>query len=209
MIKKGETSAQCVVACVRMGAKYVLSDPDTETVYQLDDQKKPKALAGQNVVIVGTLDRALGTIYVSKMTSALSAKVMQARSVYIDCDNCVRTMDKAPQAALEELGSWRRLDVVSDRNKADLIFLFSANPYLDDYLTRDRPDIRPVAIDFVYMNVIDPATGESLWSDSRRWGSFRVAGATKDLIVEFKQHLEESADHVQRLLFLNGQGPRP
>jgi hypothetical protein len=192
MIKKGENSAQCDIACVKMGAKYVLFDPDTKTVYQLDDQKKPKAFAGRHVLIVGTLNKALGTIHVSEMTNALSPKVMQAKSVYIDCDNCVRTLAKAPKAAFEVLADWGRFATVPDRKKADLIFLFSANPYLGDYVTRDAPDARPVAIDFTYMNVIDPATGENLWGDSRRWGSFRVAGATKDLIGEFKKHLEES-----------------
>ena len=41
------------------------------------------------------------------------------------------------------------------------------------------------------MTVIDPKTGQSLWTDSRRWGSLRVRGATKDLIGELRQQMEE------------------
>ena len=40
------------------------------------------------------------------------------------------------------------------------------------------------------MTVIDAKTGEALWTDSRRWGSWRVDGATKDLIGEFKDLME-------------------
>jgi hypothetical protein len=41
------------------------------------------------------------------------------------------------------------------------------------------------------MTVVDPHTGENLWSDSRRWGSLRVDHATKDLISELREQIEE------------------
>jgi hypothetical protein len=93
-------------------------------------------------------------------------------------------------AAFEGLTDWGRFDITPDPRKADLIFLFSANPYLGDYVTRDGPDKRPVAVDITYMDVVDPKTGESYWNDSKQWGAFFVARATKDLIAEFKQQLE-------------------
>jgi hypothetical protein len=61
---------------------------------------------------------------------------------------------------------------------------------LGDYVTRDGPDDRPVKVDFTIMTVIDPNTGQTLWTDSRRWGSLRVRGATKDLIEELRQQME-------------------
>jgi len=79
---------------------------------------------------------------------------------------------------------------VENPKQADLIFMFSANPYLGDYLTRKGPDTRPVRIDSTILTVIDPHTGEELWSDSRHWGSWRVAGATKDLIQELRGEME-------------------
>ncbi len=93
-------------------------------------------------------------------------------------------MAAAWRAAFEELSDWGRYDIDPDPKKADLIFLFSANPYLGDYVTRDGPDKRGVAVDITYMNVVDPQTGENLWGDSRQWGSLFVAKATKDLIEE-------------------------
>jgi hypothetical protein len=124
----------------------------------------------------------------------LSAKIMQADSVYVDCV-CPRALAVARETALQELQTWGRFRIAQDRRQSDLIFLFSGNPYLGDYLTRDGPDQRPVAIEFTILTVIDPNTGQSLWTDSRRWGSWRVRGATKDLVDELRQQME---DRVKR-----------
>lgn len=45
----------CTVECVKGGSKYVLADPATGNVYELTDQKKPAAFAGQKVKVTGTL----------------------------------------------------------------------------------------------------------------------------------------------------------
>jgi hypothetical protein len=120
---------------------------------------------------------------------ALPAKIMQANSVYVDCV-CPRALGAAQETALLELQSWGRFKISEDRRHSDLIVLFSGNPYLDDYLTRDGPDMRPVAISSTIMTVIDPNTGKTLWADYRRWGSWRVKGATKDLIKELREQME-------------------
>jgi hypothetical protein len=189
-LEKDHAAAQCTALRPQKNAHYVFSDLDNKTVYQLGGHKKPKAFAGQYVVVVGTLDKDTGTILVTEIFRALAPKVMQARSVYIDCDACPRGMAAAWQSAFGELTAWGKFDVTPDPKKADLIFLFAANPYLGDYATRDGPDTRVVHIEITYMNVVDPHTGENLWGDSRRWGSFEVSRATKDLIVEFKNELQ-------------------
>jgi hypothetical protein len=120
----------------------------------------------------------------------LPAKIMQANSVYVDCV-CPRGLAVARDIALQQLQSWGRFHVSQQRRQTDLVFLFSGNPYLGDYVTRDGPDDRPVKVDFTIMTVIDPNTGQTLWTDSRRWGSLRVRGATKDLIEELRQQMEE------------------
>jgi hypothetical protein len=116
----------------------------------------------------------------------LSPKIMQANTVYVDCE-CPRALAVAHSRAIEQLQEWGRFHVVEAPRLADLIFLFSANEYLGDYLTRDGPDKRPVFIESTIMTIIDPKTGANLWSESRRWGSWRVDGATKDLIAELKE----------------------
>lgn len=208
MLKTGESLTDCTLTCIKMGAKFVLYNPQTKMVYQLDDQTMPKAFAARNVLVVGTLNKATTAIHVSDIFPVLSAKVTQAKSVYIDCDNCVRGMEKANRAALDFLTDWKRFTLVQDPKNADLVFLFSANRYLGDYITREGPDQRPVQIVNTYMNVIDPRTGASLWGGASVSGSWRVAGATKDLIGQFRARLEAEDGRVTRLLREN-QGPAP
>jgi hypothetical protein len=116
----------------------------------------------------------------------LPQKIMRANAVYIDCV-CPRALAVARGKALEQLQIWGRFQLVESPRGADLVFLFSGNPYLGDYLTRDGPDTRPVFIESTIMTVIDANTGRALWTDSRRWGSWRVAGATKDLMDELRE----------------------
>jgi hypothetical protein len=66
----GMTAKDCTVACVGHGAKYVLYDADSKTVYQLDDQKRPERFAGAKVAVTGTLDEGTKTIHVTGMKGA-------------------------------------------------------------------------------------------------------------------------------------------
>jgi hypothetical protein len=181
---------------------YVLSDPVNKVVYKLDNQKMPSAFAAQNVVVVGVLDRSSGTIRVDDIVRDLPAKVRQAKSVAIVCDACPRGMAKARKAALGQMLDWNRFKIVSDPQKADLVMLFSANPYLGDYVTRDGPDKRPVAVDTTYMNVIDPRTGANLWGDYDQAGAWFVASATHNLILAFREQLEMDENPVEQESFV-------
>lgn len=62
--------AMCTKNCVKMGGKYVLFDPASKTVYELDDQSKPEQFAGQQVKVTGTLDKANKTIHVTAIKAA-------------------------------------------------------------------------------------------------------------------------------------------
>jgi hypothetical protein len=190
-VENGEVSLPCTVAHPKLGAKFILFDAENKTAHRLDGHPKPKGFAGMRVVVVGTLDTATDTIHIDDMFHALPPKVTRASSVYIDCDACPRGMAAAWQAAFDELEDWGRFDITPDPKKADLIFIFSANPYLGDYVTRDGPDKRPVAVKITYMDIVDPETGKDLWSDNRSWGSLFVARATRDLIKQLKLRMEE------------------
>jgi len=61
--------AMCTKNCVKMGGKYVLFDAASKTVYELDDQTKPEAFAGQKVKVTGTLDKGTKTIHVTGITA--------------------------------------------------------------------------------------------------------------------------------------------
>lgn len=61
------SAKDCTLKCVENGSKFVLVDPNGK-VYQLSDQKKPRAFAGENVKVTGTLSG--DTINVSAITAA-------------------------------------------------------------------------------------------------------------------------------------------
>jgi hypothetical protein len=125
----------------------------------------------------------------TKEQPRVSAKILRATSVFVDCV-CPRGLAAAQPTAIKELQAWGRFQLADNNREADLIFLFSGNPYLGDYLTRDGPDKRYVSIVSTILTVIDAKTGEGLWTDSRRWGSWRVGGAAKDLVTELRQQMD-------------------
>jgi hypothetical protein len=56
---KGEgakNAKECAIACVKSGGKYAMYDPASKKAYQLDNQKKAQAYAGQKVTVTGSLD---------------------------------------------------------------------------------------------------------------------------------------------------------
>jgi hypothetical protein len=61
------TKKMCSEICIKMGGKYVLYDAASKKVYQLDDQTKVKQLAGQNVKVTGTLDKAGEKIHITNV----------------------------------------------------------------------------------------------------------------------------------------------
>jgi starvation-inducible outer membrane lipoprotein len=74
MIQSGKVknARECTLECAKMGAKYVLYNPATKAIYQLDDQKKPEQFAGEKVTVNGSLDAATNTIHVENITAATS-----------------------------------------------------------------------------------------------------------------------------------------
>ena len=118
-------------------------------------------------------------------TPPLSVKILQAKTVYLDCD-CRKEMAVSVPSALAELLDWGRYQLSPDRHHADLILLYSMNPYLGDYLTRDGPDKRPALVDYTILTVIDGHTGQYLWTDYKRWGYMLVSEASRSLMHEFR-----------------------
>jgi hypothetical protein len=117
--------------------------------------------------------------------SQVSPKILSAKSVYFDD----RTGAAATaRKAVEQLKKWGRYEIVSDRKQADLILLFSADPYKGGYIIVSGgqtatigkngeivedpiPSFNKLApVRDAYLTVIDPSTGVSLWSDSHVWG---------------------------------------
>ena len=61
---------ECTLQCAKSGGAFVLIDPDSQTVYQLDDQQKPAKFAGQRVRVSGTYEQSSKTMHVESIQSA-------------------------------------------------------------------------------------------------------------------------------------------
>ena len=57
----------CTLGCVKNGAKFVLYDGATKMTWDLDDQTKPEAFAGEKVQVKGSLNAAANIIHVQSI----------------------------------------------------------------------------------------------------------------------------------------------
>ncbi len=138
----------------------------------------------------------------------LPPAILSAKTVYIDNQSGIA---KIGDRAYEQITKWGRWQVVSDRHKADLILLLSAREYNGGYVTSggqtsgtidDNGNInattqptytRRVSVNYTYVTVIDPNTGDSLWSDTKRWGNLYNGfhSASKGLVDELMKRIKE------------------
>jgi len=114
-----------------------------------------------------------------------SSKMYTAKTIYFDDRT---NADAAANEALAQLKKWGRFQIVSDRQQADVIFLLSESAYRGGYIvpapgTADSADAKPrvkmdpapdsgwhAPVRACFLTVIDPRTGDTLWSDSHVWG---------------------------------------
>ena len=112
-------------------------------------------------------------------------KILSAKTVYFDNQT---GSEAVGTAAVAQLRKWGRFQIVHDKQTTDLIFLLSADPYngghiifasgqtgtmdSDGHIEQDRvPNYNRLApVRDAYLTVIDPRSGQSLWSDSHVWG---------------------------------------
>jgi hypothetical protein len=60
-----KSEKNCVLTCVKFeGAQFVLYNAENKHDYNLDDQQQPKAFAGQEVIVIGSYDKASNSIRV-------------------------------------------------------------------------------------------------------------------------------------------------
>jgi hypothetical protein len=116
---------------------------------------------------------------------AKSPKLAGAKTIYFEDRAGV---DAVGAETVAQLKKWGRFQIVKDKKQADLIFLLSADPYKGGYVllasgeTGTIGDNGHIDKDAVpnynvqapvrdaYLSVIDPKTGQMLWSDSHVWG---------------------------------------
>jgi len=132
----------------------------------------------------------------------LPPEITSAKTIYIDNQSGVA---KLGDRAYEQLTKWGRWQVVTGRQKADLVLLLSAHQYNGGYVTsttgriddngniNTTSDATSVTVGYTYITVVDPKTGDNLWSDSKRWGNLYTGfhSATKGLVDELMKRISE------------------
>ena len=108
-----KSQVQCKVRKLKRGDHFVFVNLRIKAVYQIDGRQKPKPFAGRNVVVVGSVESAPAQSTSPTCTRRLSPKVMQAKTIYIDCDACPRAMAAAWRAAFDALSDWGRFDITA------------------------------------------------------------------------------------------------
>jgi hypothetical protein len=121
---------------------------------------------------------------VAQKQMAQSPQILSAKTVYF---NNKTGSDAVGKNALAQLKKWGKFQLVTDPKQADLIFLLSADPYNggniifasgqtgstdNGHITEDPvPNYNKQSpTRYAYLTVIDPKTGNNLWSDKHLWG---------------------------------------
>jgi hypothetical protein len=131
---------------------------------------------------------------------------LSAKTVYFDNQTGVEAVGTA---ALAQLRKWGRFQIVREKQTADLILLLSADPYnggyiifasgqtgtidADGHIAQDRvPNYnRLTPVRDAYLTVIDPSSGQNLWSDSHAWGGLLTGAnsAGARLVHKLQKHI--------------------
>ena len=63
-----KSAKNCILTCVKAdGAQFVLYNSGTRRMYLLDDQLRPEAFAGQEVIVTGSFDKEANAIHVTNI----------------------------------------------------------------------------------------------------------------------------------------------
>lgn len=126
----------------------------------------------------------------------ISPKILEAKSIYLDNETGYSAVG---HEALQELADWGRFQVVG-QDQAQLLMILSTQ----EYNSEDFPDVgefdpsvklprKPLN---AFLTVIDKATGDRLWIDSRPWGGLLTGAnsAGRRLVARFRKHVEHTRE---------------
>jgi hypothetical protein len=134
------------------------------------------------------------------LKAPLPEKLFQAKSVYIDNQSGnADILDKA----YTSLKEWNRYEVVQDKSKADLVYVLTISSEMRGSYTTGNVNnygqvtatTSPARVRYTTLFVIDPITGQTLFSDTRRWHLF--GSATKDAVKELHKRMDEQIGRTQ------------
>jgi hypothetical protein len=158
------------------------------------------------LLLAGLVASSAVSISASAQNQAVqSPKIQSAKTIYFDD----RTgADAAANAALAQLKKWGHFQIVQDRQQAELIFLLSTSAYRGGYIVPPSGSadsgvhvrLDPVVdsgwhapVRACILTLIDPRTGESLWSDSHVWGGLLTGknSACERVVKELQSQMKK------------------
>jgi hypothetical protein len=137
----------------------------------------------------------------------ISSQILAAKTAFFEDRSGVPGVGKV---ALEELKKWGRFQILADKTQADLILVLSASPPKGGHIiysggqtgtieksgTIDEDPVpnyhKSPPVRAAYLTVFDAKTGESLWTDSHRWGGLLTGSnsAGARLISQLKKEMK-------------------
>ena len=155
------------------------------------------------LVVLASATLALGAKKEKLEHAPLPAKVLAAKTVYIQNDS---NQPEIADKAYTQLKHWGRYQIVDSKDKADLVLLFTLayshtqhedSDYVSLYNSKTggyTSGVVPsgtVTVTWTYtqMRVVDPSTSEVMWADERAW--LRKHSATDELMQSLRQRVDE------------------
>jgi|HubBroStandDraft_6_1064221.scaffolds.fasta_scaffold320076_2 hypothetical protein len=142
----------------------------------------------------------------------LSPRILSAKTAYFENQT---GSDVAGNGALAQLKKWGKFQIVPDRQHADLVILLSADPYGGGKIimsggqtgsvdTRGHVEEDPIPQygklsqnRYACLTVIDPTTGDKLWSAEHVWGGLMTGfNSVGDRLIKELEKLEKKDSHL-------------
>jgi hypothetical protein len=128
-----------------------------------------------------------------KEHAPLPSQLFSAKTLFIENQASADTADRA----YDELKKWGRFEIVTDRTRADLIMSLSIK--LPEHTgghvsvwnsdgTYSSGHVSGGTLGYTYLTILDAKTGESLYSDTKRWVAF--GSATRNMIKDLQKRIE-------------------
>jgi hypothetical protein len=119
----------------------------------------------------------------SEHHAPLPSKILEAKTVYIDNQT---GYEEAADHCYDALQRWGRYTVVQDKSKADLILVLAGNHETRGAYANGSAVVA-LRRSLTSLSVVDPATGDVLWSDTESAPHGSRAGS---LVDKFRRRVE-------------------
>jgi hypothetical protein len=119
----------------------------------------------------------------AQQQSKVAPKILSAKTAYVE--DHLGSM-KVTEEILARLKKWGRFQVVNDPKDADVVLLFTTDPYVNLTLASGRtgtmdkngnvqedriPNFFKLSpVRYAYLTVVDPVSKEKLWDAEHQWG---------------------------------------